>query len=347
MPNRSHRNSGHHALNAMNRVSKNHSSTHDLNTTVPDMTHHIATVSDCSVLLSKLPDESVQLIVCDPPYNIMLAEWDHHENYIDWAGAWLKEAERVLRPTGSMVIFGGLQYQGEAGSGDLLSIIQHMRRASKMLLVNLIVWTYPNGMSAHRFFANRHEEIVWFAKTKKYYFDLDSVREPYDEATKQVYRKDKRLNHETIEKGRNPTNIWHIGRLNGNSKERVGHPTQKPRAVIQRLIRSLSYPGSTVVDFFAGSAITTRVAIEEGRHSICCDNDQDFPNYVSHQIRNAKKGPHPLPRFEITDNMNNAHPALIPNAPTSAPKISDVSDDYRPGHQSQPSGTPQGLRLLQ
>ena len=81
----------------------------------------------------------------------------------------------------NIAIFGGLQYQGEAGSGDLISIINHLHSNSKMLLINLIIWNYPNGMGAHRFFANRHEEIAWFAKTKKYYFDLDSVREKYDE----------------------------------------------------------------------------------------------------------------------------------------------------------------------
>ncbi|MFM7366891.1 MAG: DNA methyltransferase, partial [Sphaerospermopsis kisseleviana] len=106
------------------------------------------------------------------------------------------------------------------------------------------IWNYPNGMSAHRFFANRHEEIAWFAKTSKYYFDLDAVREPFDEATKIEYLKDKRLRPESVEKGRNPTNVWKIPRLNGNSKERVGHPTQKPRQLIQRIIRSLSYSGS-------------------------------------------------------------------------------------------------------
>ena len=160
-----------------------------------------------------------------------------------------------------------------------------MRYASDMMLANLIIWNYPNGMSAQRFFANRHEEIAWFVKTKNYYFNLDAVREPYDDKTKQLYRKDKRLNPESVEKGRNPTNVWRIGRLNANSTERVGHPTQKPRAVIQRLIRALSYPGSTVVDFFGGSGITTRVAIEEGRHSVCCDADKAFPGYVSQQTK--------------------------------------------------------------
>lgn len=290
MSNRSHRNSGYKAMNAMNRNGGKHSSVRELSIEIPQVTQHAVEVCDCLDLLNRLPDESVQLIVCDPPYNISLAGWDEYDDYLGWASSWLEEAQRVLRPTGSIAIFGGLQYQGEAGSGDLLSIINYMRNNSSMLLVNLIVWNYPNGMSARRFFANRHEEIAWFAKTKKYYFDLDSVREPYDEETKDIYLKDKRLNPETIEKGRNPTNVWRMCRLNGNATERVGHPTQKPRTVIQRLVRSLSYPGSTVVDFFGGSGITTRVAIEERRHSICCDKDPDFPQYLDEQIKKMSPG---------------------------------------------------------
>ncbi len=286
MTNRSHHNSGYKAMNAMNRNGKHHSSVRGLSIEVPKTTQHVVEICDCLDLLKRIPDNSVQLIICDPPYNILLAEWDKHDDYLDWASGWLKEAQRVLGPTGNIALFGGLQYQGEAGSGDLLSIITHIRRNSDMLLVNLIVWNYPNGMSARRFFANRHEEIAWFAKTKRYYFDLDSVREPYDEATKKVYGRDKRLNPETLEKGRNPTNVWRMGRLNGNSTERVGHPTQKPRALIRRLVRALSYPGSTVLDFFGGSGITTRVAIEEGRHSICCDVDESFEKYLDRQVAN-------------------------------------------------------------
>jgi len=271
-------------MNALNKVGQKHSSDALVATDTSAHTTHVYEVGDCLDMLAKIPSESVQLIVCDPPYNILLADWDDHENYIAWAQEWLAEAERVLAPTGSIAIFGGLQYQGEAGSGDLISIISHMREHSKMLLANLIIWNYPNGMSAQRFFANRHEEIAWFAKTKKYYFDLDAVRERYDEATKAAYMKDKRLNPESVEKGRNPTNVWRMGRLNGNSLERVGHPTQKPAAVIERLVRALSYRGSTVLDFFAGSGVTARVAIQEGRNSICTDADPVFRDYMAKQL---------------------------------------------------------------
>jgi len=159
-----------------------------------------------------------------------------------------------------------------------------------MLLVNLIIWNYPNGMGAQRFFANRHEEIAWFGKTKQYYFDLDAVREPFDEVTKAIYLKDKRLRPESVEKGRNPTNVWQMPRLNGNSKERTGHPTQKPRVVIQRLVKALSYPGSTVLDFFAGSGVTARVAIEEKRHSILCDASPTLHEYLENQLQDLDAG---------------------------------------------------------
>ena len=312
MPNRSHCNSGYKAMNAMNKNGVQHSSVQHLNIEIPSITQHVVEVSDCCDLLTRLPDSSIQLIVCDPPYNISLAEWDKYDKYIEWAAKWLKESERVLKPGGSIAIFGGLQYQGEAGSGDLLSIIDYMRHASNMLLANLIIWNYPNGMSARRFFANRHEEIAWFAKSKKYYFNLNAVREPYDEETKCAYKKDKRLNPESIEKGRNPTNVWQIGRLNGNSKERVGHPTQKPRKIVQRLIMSLSYPGSTVVDFFGGSGITTRVAIEEDRHSICCDADESFFGYVNQQINKIDKANlvSKVPGYKIHQKLHFSHPVF-------------------------------------
>lgn len=289
MGNRSHHNAGHRAMNSLKRSGKLHSSETMVRLDDIEKTQHAVLIEDCVRALRKLPDESVQLIVCDPPYNIQVAHWDEFANYKEWCAEWLKEAERVLAPTGNIAIFGGLQYQGEAGSGDLLSIIAHMREASAMRLANLIVWNYPNGMSAHRFFANRHEEIAWFGKTSKYYFDLDAVREPYDEATKSAYLKDKRLRPESVEKGRNPTNVWQIPRLNGNSKERVGHPTQKPVALIQRLVRALSYPGSTVLDFFAGSGVTTRVAIEEGRHSIAADIDPQMRIFLSEHLRNMEQ----------------------------------------------------------
>jgi site-specific DNA-methyltransferase (adenine-specific) len=313
MPNRSHFNAGHIAVNALRKSGREHSSRGHVSNEVPDRTVHAVLNLDCLELLAEIPDGSIQLIVCDPPYNIQLAEWDDREDYAQWAARWLKEAERVLAPTGNIVIFGGLQFQDEAGSGDLLTLISHLRARSRMRLVNLIIWNYPNGMSAQRFFANRHEEIAWFGKTEKYYFDLDAVREPYDEETKRTYLKDKRLRADSVEKGRNPTNVWQMPRLNGNSKERVGHPTQKPRAVIQRLIRALSYPGSTVLDFFAGSGTTTRVALEEGRNSISSDNSTTLQAYLEQQLADLDQNTSRAD-YLITNDLH-AHPVMQNSKP--------------------------------
>lgn len=317
MGNRSHRNAGHQGMNALRKRGCAHASEKGLEARVPARTMHSVLTMDCLELLRAIPDNSVQLIVCDPPYNIQLAAWDVHKDYIGWASSWLREAERVLCDSGNIVIFGGLQYQAEAGSGDLLTLMHSMRVHSAMRLVNLIVWNYPNGMSAHRFFASRHEEIAWFAKTSRYFFDLDAVREPYDEVTKATYMKDKRLRPETVEKGRNPTNVWQICRLNGNSKERVGHPTQKPREIIQRVVRALSYPGSVVLDFFGGSGITTRVAIEEARHSIVGDLDPELRTYLRKHIeimRDEVGLLRTFPEHDLVDKLPRTHPVFANTA---------------------------------
>lgn len=283
MPNKSHFNKGHIAINSQKKKGIQHSSKIDIIEREVDKTIHAVFIKDAVEILKQIPDSSIQLILIDPPYNLDLEHWDTYDNYLEWAKTWIDEIYRVLSDSGNCVIFGGFQYQ-DLKKGDLLEILHYTRHSTKLRFVNLIIWYYKNGMSAHRFFANRHEEAIWLSKTKKYYFDLDSVRIPYNEETKKLYKKDKRLNPESVEKGKNPTNVWEISRLNGNSKERVGHPTQKPVEVIRRFVRGLSYPGSTVLDFFAGSGTTGRVCIEEGRNSILVDNDSMLNEYLQSHI---------------------------------------------------------------
>lgn len=284
--NKSHNNSGLMAINKMNRNSIKHKTSVDF--AIPEKTDCILLNNDCLQLLKSLPDNSIDLILIDPPYNLDLADWDTYSNYIEWAAKWLDEAYRVLSKNGNMIIFGGTQFQ-DVRSGDLIEIIYYCRHNTKFRLVNTIVWYYKNGMSAHRYFANRHEEVIWLTKTKQYYFDLDSVRVKYDEKELKLALKDKRLIPENVMKGKNPTNVWEIGRLNGNSLERVGHPTQKPLEIIRRLVKSLSYPDSIVLDFFAGSGTTGRVCIEEKRNCIMCDTNPESQVYFQKHIENMKK----------------------------------------------------------
>lgn len=303
--NRSHSN---HALMSLNKMRKDNNmkqkSSKDFE--APDKVKVLHCIMDCCDFLRDLPDESVQLICIDPPYNLELAGWDIYDNYIEWAAKWLDEAYRVLSKSGNMVIFGGIQFR-DAKSGDLIDIIQYVRHHTKFKLINTIIWYYKNGMSAHRYFANRHEEVIWLVKSDNYYFDLDAVRVPYSEEDLLLALKDKRLNPENTRKGKNPTNVWQIGRLNGNSKERVGHPTQKPVEIIERFIKALSYPGSIVLDFFAGSGTVGRVCIKEGRHCIMCDNDPasiDFFNKHLGLMRNLGQCPEYIKAESIREFFN-------------------------------------------
>ena len=125
-----------------------------------------------------------------------------------------------------------------------------------------------------------YEQIQLLPKPKR----LSNGYRQYSEEDLKVALRDKRLNPETTRKGKNPTNVWEIGRLNGNSKERVGHPTQKPVAIIERFIKALSYPGATVLDFFAGSGTVGRVCINEGRNCLMCDSDNKSLEYFAKHI---------------------------------------------------------------
>jgi site-specific DNA-methyltransferase (adenine-specific) len=298
MANKSHFNSGHFAMNRLKKDGLSHSSA--IAGIATAKTVHGVFIQDAVEFLKTLPDSSVQLILIDPPYNLDLDVWDSFNDYLDWAKGWLDQVHRVLSESGNCVIFGGFQYQ-DLKKGDLLEVLHYTRHHTDLRFVNLVIWYYKNGMSAHRFFANRHEEAVWLSKTNKYYFDLDSVRVPFDEATKEMYKKDKRLNPESIEKGKNPTNVWEIGRLNGNSTERVGHPTQKPAELIRRFVKGLSYEGSIVLDFFAGSGTTGRVCIEERRHSLLVDSDDKLNNYLEHHIVQISSNMF-LPEYKLMKN---------------------------------------------
>src|ERR1041385_8677079 len=96
MGNRSHHNAGHRGMNALRKRGGTHSSEKLVLKSGAHRTHHSVITADCLDLLAKIPDASVQLIVCDPPYNIRLAHWDVHADYLTWAEKWLAEAERVL-----------------------------------------------------------------------------------------------------------------------------------------------------------------------------------------------------------------------------------------------------------
>jgi site-specific DNA-methyltransferase (adenine-specific) len=105
------------------------------------------------------------------------------------------------------------------------------------------------------------------------YFDKDAVREPYDAAKAARYAKDRRYKNAAARwthlcRGKYATNLWRIPSLKGASKERVGHPAQKPLALIERIVLSSSAPGDLVLDPFLGSGTTAVVCEKHGRNWI-------------------------------------------------------------------------------
>jgi site-specific DNA-methyltransferase (adenine-specific) len=226
---------------------------------------------NCIELLPRIRNGSIDLAIADPPYNVYENEtvkmafqqrkknigWDQFdEHFLEFSITWIDMVIDKLNDNGSLFIFGGVNF---LKGNDLISLIPVLR--NKLRFVNLIVWYYHNGSSSRRFFSNRYELIAWFAKGEKYKFDLDAVRVKYDEATLKEYLKDKRLHPENVMKGKNPTNVWEVNRINANSGERLDHPTQKPEEIIRRILLAASGEGDWVLDPFAGSG-TTLVACQ-------------------------------------------------------------------------------------
>ena len=298
MPNKSHFNNGHIAMNLLAKNGAKHSSA--VAACHVAKTYHALYIKDAVEFLNSVPDNSVQLVLVDPPYNLDLELWDSFTDYLSWAKQWLDHIYRILTDSGNCVIFGGFLFQ-DLKQGDLLEILHYARHNTDLRIVNLIIWYYKNGMSSHRFFANRHEEAVWLSKTKHYYFDLDSVRVPYSEEAKKAALKDKRLVPENVEKGKNPTNVWEIGRLNGNSAERVGHPTQKPLRLLYRIILASTKIDETILDPFAGSCTTGIAANLLDRKFIGIDQSEEFLNLG---IRRKNEIGNPVRAIELQKLMS-------------------------------------------
>jgi len=142
MPNKSHYNSGHIAMNRLAKSGTKHSSAIEAcNVT---KTFHALYIRDAVEFLKTIPDNSIQLVIVDPPYNLDLEAWDSFTDYLSWAKQWIDHIYRILTDNGNCVIFGGFQFQ-DLKQGDLLEILHYARHNTNLRLVNLIIWYYKNG----------------------------------------------------------------------------------------------------------------------------------------------------------------------------------------------------------
>lgn len=235
-------------------------------------------LGDCRKILGELigetDEKSVSLIFADPPYNLSgknyltvksgkpvqgyKGEWDVVEDYLKFTEEWISECIRVLKDDGTIWISGTLHNH---------PIIGTTLKKLGMWIINDIVWFKPNAtpqLQPVRFAAST--EIIWFAaKSKKYYFDYKLAK--------------------SINKGKQMRNLWEINAARHVTK----HPTEKPLALLERIISIGSKEGDTVLDPFMGSGTTGVVCKKLGRKFIGIETDKAYFEMAESRIKHTNR----------------------------------------------------------
>lgn len=226
---------------------------------------------DCFQYLQQLPDESVDMILTDPPYFLGYdagkgwdSQWKSDQEYLEWCDKWARECARVLKPNRMMCVFGTLKYDN-----FLKMKIDTLSKIPNMHSQNEIIWSYNWGGRSKTNFARKHEYIWCYSKDKQFLFNADDVR---------IERKQK-VNIRTgedFEKGTIPTSVWEKNNHTTSKEYCEWHPTQKPLFILERLIRAYTHPGETILDIFAGSASVMIAAENTSRKFKGCELDPDY-----------------------------------------------------------------------
>jgi site-specific DNA-methyltransferase (adenine-specific) len=236
---------------------------------------------DCIQEMAKLKADSARLIVADPPYfNVLLGEgwdtqWQSEDEYLTWTMQWIEAAMRVLVPGGLLYCF------GQVGKREHVMLHLMSQAARQWQFHDLIIWDRVVGYDRRDSFTPAYEMILVLRKKGAVAFNKDAVREPYDDATISDYMRDKRYKdrdarREHLQKGKYATNVWRVPSLKGASNEKCGHPSQKPRALIERIVQSSSAPGDLILDPFLGSGTTAIVARDLDRRCIGIEIEKDY-----------------------------------------------------------------------
>ena len=247
---------------------------------------------DALDVLPTLEAGRFQTIIADPPYfQVLLDEtwdntWPSADDYLAWTLKWVRECKRVLRPDGLMYIFGQL------GKREHVWLHTCSMLAREMQFHDMIIWDRAVGYNERSdSFTPQYEMILVLrhAEDSKPYFDKDAVRIPYEEDRIQTYLKDKRYKdmearERHLRKGKYATNILRVPSLKGHSTEKIGHPSQKPIALINQLIASSSRKGDTILDPFLGSGTTAEAAQQLGRKWVGIELNRDYVEIAAKRL---------------------------------------------------------------
>jgi DNA modification methylase len=223
-------------------------------------------------ILKTFPDECIDLIYLDPPffsnknYEVIWGDEGEKRSFADrWTGgidhyiAWLKERveqmRRVLKNTGSIF----LHCDWHANAYIRVHILDKLFGEKKFR--NEIIWCYGSGGASKNHLSRKHDTIFWYSKDTSYCFNPDDVREEYSSSEKIPYKTvngKKYLRKNDL--GRIPFDWWPMPILTNTAKERIGYPTQKPEALLEKIIKMTSHEGDVVLDPFMGGGTTIAVA---------------------------------------------------------------------------------------
>jgi site-specific DNA-methyltransferase (adenine-specific) len=217
---------------------------------------------DAIDLFKTIENDSVDLIIADPPYNLGKDYGNNHDfkgfdEYLDFTRNWLTEAKRVLKPEGSIYVFMGVRF--------ISYLYDILDRELEMFFNSWVVWHYTQGMGKTKGFSPRHDDILVFNNSKKFVFNLDDVRVP-----QKYYRARNNM------RGANPGDVWQFSHVHYSNPNRQNHPTQKPEGLIERMVLVSSNNNDVVLDPFSGSGTTLRVCQQLKRKAIGFEINPDF-----------------------------------------------------------------------
>lgn len=237
--------------------------------------------------IQMLPDQSIDLVIADPPYGLGKdygndSDKKEQIEFLRWTEAWLMLLLPKLKQNGSLYIFTTWRYSPE--------IFVFLK--SHMTMINEIIWDrkVPSMGGSTRRFSSVHDTIGLFVKSKDYCFDIDAVRIPYDPKTKKARSRSIFVGKKWLEVGYNPKDVWAVSRLHRIHAEREDHPTQKPLAVIERMVKASCPENGVVLDPFAGSGTTVAACLRNHRHYVAFEINPEYYNIILRRIERVKSG---------------------------------------------------------
>lgn len=244
---------------------------------------------DASDCLATLPDQSVQLVITSPPYNLGKAYEQSVaiEHYLSSQETIIAHLCRVLHDEGSLCWqVGNFVADGEVFPLDIF--YYSLFKRYNLYLRNRIIWHFGHGLHASKRFSGRYETILWFTKSSHYVFNLDSVRVPSKYPGKRHHKGPNRGKPSGNPIGKNPTDIWEIvahdwetalwdiPNVKSNHPEKTAHPCQFPVELVERCVLALTNEGDLVFDPYAGVGSTLIGALKQGRRAIGSEKEAAY-----------------------------------------------------------------------